>query len=82
MFAIWECWKISNKVLFDDDKYFSSVMVSRIIGVYSEWHKSNSVKKNRIILQPSFPMDCPIGFFDGAAQTGVCGAGFVLKSLA
>ena len=67
LFLLWECWKVRNKVLFEDERCYPLVVVARIVGDYSTWLNPIQVKKSRIIQQPSYMLDCPIGFFYGIA---------------
>ena len=50
-----------------------------IIGEFGDWLKPSKIQKCRVLHHPFFPEGCPIGYFDGAEQNGVCGAGYIIR---
>ena len=52
-----------------------------IISLFNDLYKPQKLKKCKVIQQPSFTLGWPIGYFEGAAQEGYCGAGFVIKMI-
>lgn len=75
LFTIWEIWKVRNRFLFEPSIFLVS---SLIIKSFKEYHKKNPGKKMRILRLPIYDDAMSMGYFDGAAKEGYCGAGMLL----
>lgn len=49
--------------------------MANIIGTFREFYKVSKEVPVRTLRSPSFLKDCPVGFFNGALQSDLCGAG-------
>lgn len=77
-FVIWEVWKCRNAAVFQDlrpNPYRVGIKATALFKAYS---RRKAFKKHRILIPPTFESGISVGFFDGAQQLGLCGAGMVL----
>jgi hypothetical protein len=72
-------WCYRNSLLFNNKAYSLEILVNNIKCSFYEHQKLPKLKSKRIISGLPMTYFLVKGFFDGAAQRGFCGAGFVLQ---
>jgi hypothetical protein len=77
-FTCWGIWCYRNSLLFNNKVHPLEILVNKIIFSFQEHQKQPREKYARTISDLPMTKILVKGFFDGAAQWGVCGAGFVL----
>lgn len=75
----WELWKARNDIISRDTIISLSTLSSRIASYFDPRPHRALSKPRRIIHHAEIDYSYPLGYFDGAAQNGLCGAGGVLK---
>lgn len=78
-FTLWEVWCVRNWLIFNGDRPDMVLLAARIL---SRNTATDRAPVRDLIGAPPLPIDYvmyPIGFFGGAAQLGVGGAGMVIK---
>ena len=75
---LWEYWKARNDYIFQDLPIFQNAIISKVCLSPFLVLNSSKIASRRLISPPSGPKDMVIGYFDGAASAGSCGAGMVL----
>ena len=79
LFVMWEVWKARNVSIFSIFLQKTEFIYLKILSSFSEWCNEPLPKKCRNYSFPPFLQEHPVGFFDGAAKDGVCGAGILIK---
>ena len=74
---MWFLWLQRNRCLFDNEKPYASLLISKIESSVALLPVPKLTKKRRKI-GPKPPHYFPVGYFDGTAQLNVGGAGFMI----
>lgn len=77
--TVWELWKARNGIIFRDCHVTLPILATRIAGYFNTNCIASIPPRRRIVPHVEFDYCLPIGYFDGAAQNGICGAVGVLK---
>jgi ribonuclease HI len=79
LLLMWEIWKFRNRILFDNLTKNVQGLYQKILTTLQEHLPKEEADKTDILLNPTYFNNNPIGFFDGAASTDICGIGIYLK---
>ena len=77
MVVFWFLWLLHNKCLFENEKPYASLLITRIESFLALHPVPQIIKKHRQI-GPKPKHTFPVAYFDGAAQKNEGGAGFVI----
>ena len=77
IFIFWYLWLLRNQCVFENCKPLATVLISKIECMLALFLVPQYKKKNRLI-GPKPHHVYPVGYFDGAAQRNLGGAGFVI----
>ena len=75
--VFWYLWLFRNNCIFENNKPYASLLISKIESFLALYPVPQFTKKSRQI-GPKPIHSFPVGYFDGAAQLHLGGAGFVI----
>lgn len=78
-YVFWEVWRARNQAIFRGHKTTTPLMAAKILHYYFPVSVNHSKMGCRTLSFSELDYCFPLGYFDGVAQDGVCGARMILK---
>lgn len=79
-FVTWGLQLFRNSILFEGNRQSLVEVGKKVLSAIAEYVSISGNNKVKILINPVFFGNSPVGFFDGAANDGHCGVGVVLKT--
>ena len=79
MVYLWELWCAQNCFMFQYVPFNFYAIVQKFLSQSAIGEQSDPHRRVRFICYPKHSIDEIVGFFDGVALDGDCGAGMVVK---
>lgn len=80
--TLWEVWTARNRLIFENQQPLGVLVIGKILASNCKFWPTKKVPCTARDFFDEGAFAYPLGYFDGAAQGGLCGAGMVLKLIA